>query len=112
QLGQTEIAYPALTEDGRYLLIDVLHGASADKSELYFQDLASKGEVKPLISGIPARFEFDLAGHLAYVRTNWNAPNSKIIAVDLENPAREKWRDIIPESDVAMESYTLAGGKI
>lgn len=112
ELGQTEIAFPSLTEDGRYLIIDVLHGASADKSELYFQDLAAKGEVKPLITGIAARFEFDLAGHIAYVRTNWTAPNSKIIAVDLDNPARDKWHDIIPESDAAIESYTLAGGKI
>jgi prolyl oligopeptidase len=93
-------------------LIDVLHGAAADKSELYFQDLASKDEVKSLISGLAARFEFDLAGHTAYVRTNWNAPNNKIIAVNLEDPAREKWREIVPESDAAIESFTLAGGKI
>src|SRR5215469_2934540 len=112
QLGQTEIAYPAVTEDGRFLMIDVLHGAAADKSELYFQDLASDGNVEPLITGIPARFEFDLAGHVAYVRTNWNAPNSKIIAVDLDHPARDKWREVVPEADAAIESYTLAGGKI
>jgi prolyl oligopeptidase len=46
------------------------------------------------------------------MRTNWQAPNGRILAVDLRNPARDNWRQVIPESSAAMEGFSLAGGKL
>ncbi|MHA2504302.1 MAG: prolyl oligopeptidase family serine peptidase [Candidatus Kariarchaeaceae archaeon] len=36
---------------------------------------------------------------IVYVSTNENAPNGKIIAIDLNNPAQENWKVVIAESD-------------
>ena len=51
--------------------------------------------------------------HMLYVLTNFEAPLYKLAGIDLENPARENWVDIIPEHEKnVLESVTLAGGKI
>ncbi len=52
-------------------------------------------------------------GKTLYVLTNNEAPLYRLVAIDLENPGRENWTDIIPEhqKDV-LESASLAGGKI
>jgi hypothetical protein len=30
------------------------------------------------------------------MQTDWQAPNQRIVVVDLNDPAREKWREIVP----------------
>ncbi len=101
-----------LSEDGRYLVIQVLYGSSADITEIYYKDLAERGAIKPLVKDIRARFIAQAAGHRIFLETNWQAPNGRILVADLENPAREHWREVVPESDSAIESFSLAGGKV
>ncbi|MDX2431219.1 MAG: prolyl oligopeptidase family serine peptidase, partial [Bacteroides sp.] len=51
--------------------------------------------------------------NMLYVLTNNNAPLYRLLGIDLNNPARENWVDIIPEhKQNVLESATLAGGKI
>jgi len=101
-----------LSDDGRYLVIHVFHGAAADQSEIYFQDLAAQGPMETLVNDVKARFFGEVGGDQLFVQTNWNAPNGRVLAVDLKNPARDKWREVVPEGSAAMESSALAGGKI
>jgi prolyl oligopeptidase len=64
------------------------------------------------VDDLPANFEGDVeAGHL-YLRTNWQAPNSRIVDIDLASPGRDHWRTIVPEGPSAIESFSLAGGKL
>jgi prolyl oligopeptidase len=52
-------------------------------------------------------------GNMLYVLTNNQAPLYRLVGIDLNNPAREDWVDIIPEHEKnVLESATLAGGKI
>lgn len=51
--------------------------------------------------------------NILYVLTNNEAPLYRLIGIDLNNPSRENWVDIIPEHDKnVLESATMAGGKI
>jgi len=43
-----------------------------------------------------------------YFHTNLDAPRGRVIAIDVDNPERENWREIIPEGDDAIEEVTLA----
>ena len=52
-------------------------------------------------------------GPVLFVRTDLDAPNRRIIAIDLrlrDDPA--DWKSIVPESPHALESATVAGGKL
>ncbi len=103
-----------LSEDGRYLLINVGHGTvtTETKIEIYYQNVAEKGPILPVVNGVDARFEGKIANNYLFLKTNWNAPNGRILRVDLTNPARENWQEIIPECDAVLERFYLAGGKL
>ena len=102
----------SLSDDGRYLLIHVFHGSAGDRSEVYFQRLEEKGPIVPIVNDLEARFSGEIGGDQLYLHTNWNAPNGRILAVDLKHSERDHWRVIVPESDAAMQGFSLAGGKL
>jgi prolyl oligopeptidase len=101
---------PVTSENGRYLLIVVQHGWA--KGELYFQNLSGSGPPRPLLTGIDARFEPQFAGDFLLVRTNWKAPKSRILKIDLRDPGEEKWREVVGAGDDAIESFAVIGGKL
>jgi len=110
--GPDKIIGCDLSEDGLYLTIHVFYGAAGDRTEVYFQDLEKKGPIRPLVNDIPARFLAEVGGDHVFLQTNWKAPNGRVFAADLGNPARENWREIVPESDAPIESFSLAGGRL
>ncbi len=110
--GPEKIIAPALSEDGRWLLLTVLYGSAADKTELYLMDTTSKGPVVTIVNDVQARFSGSIGGDTLFLHTNWNAPNNRILAVDLKKPARENWREVVPEGADVMDSMTLLGGRI
>ena len=110
--GPGKIISSKVSEDGRYLLLTVRHGAAAMKSEIYFQDIAGQGPITPLVNDIEARFLIEAAGPTAYVETDWQAPNGRILAVDLNKPARENWREVVPTSASAIQDFSLVGDRL
>lgn len=110
--GPEKIIIASVSEDGRYLIVHVLYGASADRTEIYVQELAHQGGMRPIVNDIDARFFGDIAGNQLFMQTNWKAPNNRILAVDLDHPERDRWREIVPESDAVIDNFSLAGGKL
>ncbi len=111
-LGLGDITFARLSEDGRYLLIDVLHGSAAEKTELYLQDLTAGTPVGPVVNDITARFSGDMAGDRLYIQTNWNAPNDRIFVTDLATPTQDHWREVVPESDAVIQNISAAAGRL
>lgn len=110
--GPEKIIGEKLSEDGRYLLITVLYGSAADRTEIYYQDLAKHKPIQPVVNDLAARFSGSIEGNRLFLRTNWKAPNGRILSADLSNPARDRWREIVPESKSVIESFDAAGGKL
>ncbi len=110
--GLDKIIRASLSEDGRYLLITVSHGAGAHRAEIYYQDVAKQGPIVPVVTDIAATFVGQVGGDQLFLQTNWEAANGRIFAVELANPGRAHWREIIPESDAVIRGFSLAGGKL
>jgi prolyl oligopeptidase len=110
--GRDKIIGTALSEDGRDLTIEVIYGSGSTRSELYFLDVVKGGPVKPIVNDLDNNFNGEIQGGAVYVATNWKAPHWHIFRVDLQNPSRDAWKEIIPESDTAIDTFNLFGGKI
>jgi len=52
------------------------------------------------------------AGNVLFVLTNDGAPNYRLMAVDLTNPSREQWKDVIPEREEVLETVSLVGNML
>jgi len=90
---------PFTTEDGNYLMMNSFSMAGS-KNRVYYRRMDSDGEFTRLIDDESNSFNFiDNRGSLFYFKTDLNAPKGRIIAIDTDNPARENWREIIPECD-------------
>jgi len=112
--GPEKIIFASLSEDGRHLVIHVLHGSAADRTEIYYQNRAERLPIIPIVNDIEARFFAQVGGDQLFVFTNWQAPNSRILAVDLKNPGQKpaQWREVVPETDAVIEDVSLAGGRV
>ena len=100
----------SVSDDGRYLLLTVWHGWS--KSEIHIQDLSTENPIKAVVTDIDARFIPEFAGDQLIIQTDWQAPNGRILVIDLKDPEPDKWQEIIPEANDAIESFSTVGGKI
>jgi prolyl oligopeptidase len=110
--GKEKIIGAGLSDDGRYLIVTVLHGSAATKQELYVADLEMNSGLLPIVNDIDATFDATIAGRTLYLRTNWNAPKQRLMAVELDRPARPYWREIVSESSAVMTGLNAVGGRL
>ncbi|MBL4884621.1 MAG: S9 family peptidase [Planctomycetaceae bacterium] len=89
---------PTVTDDGRFLIITVWKGTS-DKYRIYVKDLSEPYAFPvELISHFEDEYEFiGNDGHLFYFKTDLNAPNKRIIVIDIRKPSPENFREILAE---------------
>ena len=104
---------PELSEGGRYLLINVWYGSAAKKTEIHALDLQGSGPIVPIVKDIEARFSGAAIDRRLFVQTNWNSPNGRLLEIDLQDPARDKWKEVIPEQPAAvLHNFSLTGGQL
>lgn len=73
----------------------------------------SGGELKwtDMIVGKDCSASGQIVGDTMFLQTNDGAPNGKVYAVDLNNPAADKWKLIIPErKDAVISGVSVAKG--
>jgi prolyl oligopeptidase len=99
-----------LSEDNRWLLIDVSEGWT--KSEMYLQDLQSKNPPLEITTGKDFLYGVDFFEGKLYITTNEDAPHYRVFVADAENPKRENWKEIIPQSDAVLQNASVTGGKL
>jgi prolyl oligopeptidase len=110
--GPEKIISAGLSDNGKHLLITVSHGSAPKKVELYHLDVTARdAAVKPLVNDIEARFNGDFAGDRLFVRTNWKAPNNRILEASLTEPP-DKWREVVSEGKSVLQGFSLVGGKM
>ena len=101
---------PYVTEDGRYLVIHAWKGTE-DENAILYRDLAQPGSpVIELPGAYDAAYTFvGSRGHVLWLLTDFEAPRSRLIGVDLRDPAPERWQELIPQTEEPLQSVTCVG---
>ena len=103
--------YAGLSEDGRYLLIDISQGTDT-KNGFFYQDLSKPdSKVVELLPDFDASYSFiGNIGSTFLIQTDLDAPKLKLIAIDTAQPEKANWKTIIPESKETLRSVSYLGG--
>ncbi|RTY76073.1 S9 family peptidase [Flavobacterium sp. LS1R10] len=98
-----------VTEDDHYLVITASN--STYGNELYIKDLTKSNS--PIVT-IVDNFKSDNniienEGGKLFIETDLNAPNKRIVTVDVKNPKPENWKDFIAETENVLSPSTGGG---
>lgn len=97
-----------VTEDGKFLIISVWLGTDS-KNLVFYKDLTNpKSAVVELINQFEADYSFiEHDDSVFYFRTNLKAPRGRVVAIDIEKPAKENWQEIISQSAETLEGVSI-----
>jgi prolyl oligopeptidase len=103
----------SVTDDGGYLVITVWQGTRRE-NQIFYQKLGENTEhsskTVELLTGFDADYSYvGNDGRLFYFVTDSEAPRKRLVAIDIERPGREHWRDLIPQSDDILQRVSLVG---
>ncbi len=102
-----------VTDDGRYLIIQVWKGTDP-KNAVFYQDLKKK-KVKTveLLKDFDALYEFlGNDGPRFYFRTDKGAPRGRLIAIDIRKPKPKKWQELVAEAETTLVDASYVGGHL
>lgn len=103
---------PAVTEDGEYLIVSVYHGTDP-RNRIYYRRLGTNGPFVKLLDEADARYDFlGNQGSTFYIMTDRDAPRRRVVAINIEQPAPEKWKTVIPEGPDLIDYAALIGGRL
>lgn len=106
-----------ISRDGKWIFFEQHNGW--DKNDLYYQplkgapmaEMAEKWE--PIVTGKPFRYSLSAWKDEGYIVTNEDAPHYRVFKVDLANPGRANWREIVPESPgVILRGLAVVGDRL
>ena len=103
--------FGGVTEDGRYFILYQAPGT--DGFATLYKDLEVDSEFVPLFEGYSNKSTVvHNLGDKFLVLTDIDAPNYRLVEVDVNNPSPANWKEIIPESENLLQSCTTGGGKL
>jgi prolyl oligopeptidase len=109
-LKPQDIPSVSLSEDDRWLLIDV--GEGWTKTEMYLQDLQSKNPPLEITTGKDFLYGADFFEGKLYITTNEDAPHYRVFVADAMTAKRENWKELIPQADAVLQGASMTGGKL
>jgi prolyl oligopeptidase len=100
-----------LSPDGRWLAIEVAQGWA--RTELFLLDTRKGGKPAPVVTGRDHLYRVaDVMNDRVYVLSNEEAPRYRLFAVDPRRPARDQWKEVLPQVADTLESVQVVGGRL
>ena len=100
------------TKDGNHLFI--FEDGADTGNALYVKDLRrANATLTPMATDMKYSYQIiEVMGNVAYIYTTHNAPNGKIMAVDLNNPQIENWCTVVKEGKNVLAGAEIIGKRL
>ena len=98
----------AVTDDGRYLILYQTKGSSPN-NQLSIKDLEHPDSPVVKIADVDDAVysPIDNDGARFWIQTTLDAPNGRVVEVDLARPGREHWKTIIADTENHLDSVSM-----
>jgi prolyl oligopeptidase len=107
-----------VTDDGRYAVVSISQSTD-DENQLFIIDLedprSPRVDAEPIHLIDTFEHSYNVVGNdgpVLYVVTNLDAPNRRLIAIDLRDPDRASWQEVVPESEHVLRYAFPAGDRL
>ena len=99
--------------DGRWLLVASSVGTEP-RNDLWIGDLAAaddpgRPDLHPIQVGLDAETWGSVIDGRLVLRTDLDAPRSRLVTADPSDPAPQRWRDLVPEAEGVLVDWVLTG---
>jgi prolyl oligopeptidase len=110
--GEDEKIRVALTADKTRLAFFVYHFKEKVVTDIYFKRFEDTSSAEPVFRGINYMLGLQLLDEKILAITDHEAPNRRIVEIRLQEGGKPKFIDIVPESDMMIKKWILAGDSI
>jgi prolyl oligopeptidase len=112
ELGPNDLFSADVTDDGRYLVVQIDRGVPARRVDIVLRDLTKLGSFfEILVWGMDSRFEAIYAKGAWFVKTDYQSPKGRILKAD-PGILPDVWKTIVPEGPDVIDEFSIVGGKI
>ena len=101
-----------ISEDSRYLAYVVVRSDQTKTVDLYLHDVFSTAPAQLIAENMDYPFFPFIVDRQLVVMTKWQAPNKRIIAIDIDRPAQQNWRVLVAESSSPIRDIAVRRRKI
>ena len=111
-LGPLDLVLSSLSDDYRYLVVEIDRGVPAKRVDIVYRDLTKPNSYfEVLIWGVESRFSPDYVKGAWYVKTDYQSPNGRILKAD-PGIMPEAWTTVVPEGPEAIDGFNIVGSRI
>ena len=112
-LGPVEIPEVQLSPNGRWLSVTVFKGSASRDTRVFVRSSAAGGAFASLTDTLHALVNTGFAGDRIVIRTDWNAPNGRLMVTEAATPGLAHWKPLVPErTDAVLEGFSVCCGRV
>lgn len=98
----------SVTDDGRYLIINVWQGTDRRNRVFYLDLSAPDSKVVELLNDFDASYSFiENDGNVFWFLTDLDAPRGRLIAIDITRPQKDRWTEVLPQKTETLQSVNV-----
>ena len=113
QLGEMDLVSARVTDDGHYLVVVISRGVPAKRVDIVYRDLRKpESPFEILVWSFDSRFSPLYANGDWYVRTDYKAPNGRILKAMPGGIAPEAWDTVVPEGPDVIDGANIVGNRL
>ncbi len=111
-LGPNDIILSSVTDDGRYLELEIDHGVPAKRVDIVYRDLTKPHAYFEILTwGVDSRFSAIEDQGQWYVWTDYKAPDGCILRA-YPGIMPDVWKQIVPQGPDPIQNFSIVGGKL